>query len=179
MNTQEAVNALKETFGHAILAEEVSLGEVTLEIRSEQLYDLLAFLKTPDGAGFSLLIDLTAVDYLHPEPKTKVVYWLRNPNNLCYLRLTCFVLREGSLPSVASLWSGASWYEREVYDFFGVKFHGHPDLKRILMPDGWLGHPLRRDYPLTEEPVEFKHNVKPKVPSQVIPYAKDDTARPH
>jgi len=71
------------------------------------------------------------------------------------------------------LWEGADWYERELYDLFGLYFDGHPDLKRILMPDDWKGHPLRRDYALTEEPVEFKHGVKPKVPSEVIPYVKN------
>lgn len=117
-------------------------------------------------------MDLTAVDYLQPIKRTKIVYWLHNPDNLERIRITVFAERDGELPSVVDLWAGADWYEREIYDLWGVHFKGHPDLKRILMPDDWVGHPLRKDYALTEEPVEFKNGIKPKVPSEIIPYVK-------
>ena len=86
--------------------------------------------------------------------------------------MTVSLARGEEIQTVTDLWAGADWYERELYDLFGIHFHGHPDLTRILMPDDWHGHPLRKDYALTEEPVEFKHGVKPKLPSQIIPNVK-------
>lgn len=144
------------------------LGEVTVEVCKENLIEVLSFLKQTPEPGYEVLMDLTGVDYLGPVKRTKVVYLLHNPSDFGRLRVIVFVEREEKLPSVTSLWEGANWYERELFDLFGVGFEGHPDLKRILMPDDWHGHPLRRDYPLTEEPVEFKHGVKPKIPSEII-----------
>lgn len=177
MNIQEALQALKEKFSDAILNEVDFRGEITVEVKKDQIKEILAFLRQRESPGFELLIDLTAVDYLLPTAQTKVVYWLRNPSNLQNLRITLFALRDEPVPSIVDLWKGANWYEREVYDLFGVNFKGHPDLTRILMPNDWQGHPLRRDYPLTEEPVEFKHGVKPKIPSQVIPNVNKNSAK--
>lgn len=169
----ETIQNLREHLPNGIVDEIHDFGETTLEVAKENLKNVLAFLKT--GGGYEVLMDLTGVDYLVPTKRTKVVYWLHNPQNYYRLRIIIFVERGEKLPSVTDLWEGANWYERELYDLFGVDFEGHPDLKRILMPDDWVGHPLRRDYALTEEPVEFKHGVKPKVPSQIIPYVKSHT----
>ena len=144
------------------------LGETTFEVSQENLVKVLKLLKEQEG--FEVLMDLTGVDYLHPTKRTKVVYLLHNPVNYQRVRIVVYVEREGKLPSVVSLWEGADWYERELWDLFGVHFTVHPALTRILMPDDWKGHPLRRDYALTEEPVEFKYGVKPKIPSQIIPH---------
>lgn len=173
MKRVEAVQNLKSALGHAIVEEIEFFGETTLETRKEQLIDVLSFLKQAPEPGFEVLMDLTGVDYLEPVKRTKVVYWLHNPTNFERIRITVFAGRYETLPSVTHLWEGANWYERELFDLFGVTFEGHPDLKRILMPDDWKGHPLRRDYALTEESVEFKHGVKPKVPSEIIPNVKD------
>jgi NADH-quinone oxidoreductase subunit C len=162
MKTIEALNELKEKRGDVIQVIEF-LGETTVEVKKGDQIPILTFLKK---GGFEVLMDLTAVDYL--STKTKIVYWLHNPANYERIRIILFIEREEKVPSVTTLWEGADWYERELYDMFGVHFEGHPDLKRILMPDDWEGHPLLRDYPLTEEPVEFKHGVMPKVPSQII-----------
>lgn len=168
MKTAEAVQKLYAEMGHAIVYETDFLGEITLEVRKENLIKVLSFLKQTPEPGYEVLMDLTGVDYLHPVKRTKVVYWLHNPTTYERLRITVFAERDETLPSVTDLWDGANWYERELYDLFGVRFEGHPDLTRILMPDEWEGHPLRRDYALTEEAVEFKHGVKPKVPSEII-----------
>jgi|GEM_PF-1511878 len=141
-------------------------GDTTLHCSKEQIKILLHALKSE--YDFAVLMDLTAVDYLDP-PRTKIVYSLHHPKNFSRLRVTCNINRFGSIPTVTDLWAGAHCYEREVFDLFGITFDGHPKLTRILMPDDWIGHPLCRDYALTEESVEFKHGVKPKIPSEIIP----------
>lgn len=174
MKAEEAVEHLKSLKHEAVVLEQQFLGEISLEIRKEFLKDVLALLKNAPKPGYEVLMDLTGVDYLEPIKRTKVVYWLHNPTNYARLRLFVYVERGEKLPSVTDLWEGADWYERELYDLFGVEFQGHPHLKRILMPDDWKGHPLRRDYALTEESVQFKHGVKPKVPSKIIPKQKEN-----
>lgn len=169
MNTLEAIEQLKEKFGTGILEEIDFFDQKTLEVTKEKLKEILTQLKQ---SGFQVLTDLTGVDYLFPDMHTQVIYWLQNPTNYQRIRIMTPVKREEELPSVIDLWEGANWYERELFDLFGVWFYDHPDLTRILMPDDWIGHPLRRDYPLTEEPIQFKHGVKPKVPSEIIPYVK-------
>jgi len=173
MKTMNAVQQLRKTHEDVIFEEINFLGETTLRVQKNKLKEVLAFFKQAPEPGYEVLMDLTGVDYLEPVKQTKVVYWLHNPTNFERVRIVVFAEREEALPSVIDLWEGAAWYERELYDLFGVRFEGHDHLKRILMPDDWKGHPLRRDYALTEESVEFKHNVKPKVPSEIIPYVKN------
>lgn len=168
MTTAEAVQHLKERFSDAIAKEINFMGETTLEVKKEKVKEILAFLKNTPKPGYEVLMDYTGVDYIEPIKQTKVVYWLHNPTTYERIRLTVFAGRDDILPSIVDLWEGANWYERELFDLFGVRFEGHPDLKRILMPDDWKGHPLRKDYALTEEKVEFKHWAKPKIPSEII-----------
>lgn len=170
MTIATGVTELKAKLPNAIEEAFEFHGETTLIVGKESLLDALGLLK---NEGYRVLIDLTGVDYLHPEKRTKVVYWLHNPDTLERIRVETYVKRQERLTSVISLWRGADWYERELYDLFGVEFEGRPAPERILMPDDWNGHPLRRDYALTEEPVQFKHGVKPKVPSEIIPYVKE------
>lgn len=172
MKTNEAVSALESNFPESILKKTVFCDQTTVDVNKNDLIKILEFLK---AAGFDVLMDLTGVDYVCPEKKTDVVYFLYHSSNHERMRLRLSVGRGEEIPSVTMIWPGASWYERELFDLFGVGFKGHPDLKRILMPDDWVGHPLRKDYALTEEPVEFKHGVTPKVPSEIIPHVKPKT----
>lgn len=174
MSIQEIVQQLRVAVPQVAINEVICHDQTTIILEKEGLVATLTFLKQ---AGFEVLMDLTGVDYLTPTKRTKVVYWLHNPSNYDRIRVALFAARNEAIPSVTSLWEGANWYERELFDLFGVRFEGHPDLSRILMPDDWVGHPLRKDYALTEEPVEFKHGVKPKVPSQIIPAGSFSTCQ--
>ena len=119
------------------------------------------------GAGFSVLIDALPVDYLPREPRFEMVYLLLNPGGAgtAAARLRLKVRVGGAdprLPTVSEVWPAANWAEREAFDLFGILFDGHPDLRRILMPEDWEGYPLRKDYP-----VQIKEPVKTYEPLQV------------
>lgn len=167
METIKAVQMLREKLKDALIEEIYFLGETTLQVRKEHLHEVLSFWKDTIQPGYEVLMDLTGIDYLNPA-RTEIMYWLHNPTTLARVRIVTLVKRDEALPSVVKLWAGADWYERELFDLFGIKIEGHPDLTRILMPDDWNGHPLRKDYALTEESVQFKHGVTPKVPSEII-----------
>lgn len=169
MDDIKACEQVKEKFGSAILEEKCCCNQRSLKVTQSSLKEILAFLK---NAGYAMLIDLTAVDYLDPEPRTEVIYYLYNVSTYDRFNIILPAQRLSTIPSVVDLWKGAGWYEREIYDLYGLKFEGHPDLKRILMPDDWKGHPLLKDYALTEEAVQFKHGVFPKIPSEIIPHFK-------
>ncbi len=124
---------------------------LTIHIRGEQVLDVLRTLKTDPRFAFNFLADLTAVDYLKAGAHARfaVVYHLLNQHEVQRIVVYAWVDEEyPALPSVYSLWKTANWQEREVYDQFGIEFQGHPDLRRILNPDYFQYHPLRKDYPL-------------------------------
>ena len=152
--------------GQAAVSE--SMGEVTLTIPREHVLEALRVLHaSPDGPP--VLTDLTALDWYPKEPRFEVIYLLTWYESRSRLRVKARVT--GVDPAIASVtpwWAAANWLEREVYDMFGIRFEGHPELTRILMPDDWEGHPLRKDFPLTEEPVQFIDHT-PRLPSQIIP----------
>lgn len=118
---------------------------------------LLAVAEAAKEAGFEMCIDLTAVDYLHREPRFEVVVNLLSQKHKRRLRIRCGVLAtKPVVPSLTDIYPGANFYEREVYDLMGISFTGHPDMTRILMPDDWEGHPLRKDFAVGAVPVQFK-----------------------
>lgn len=111
-----------------------------------------------DAQGYDFLMDLTAIDWsAEQSPRFTVVWHLYSSTKHCYVRLAaaCPNDAEPTMPTTVSLWPGADWHERETYDMFGIKFDGHPDLRRILMWDGYPYHPLRKEFPLAGLPAEF------------------------
>lgn len=123
--------------------------ELTLIIPAARIRDGCEFLKTDPELNFNYLSDVTAVDRYPAEPRFEVVYHFYSVPNRTRLRLKVLVGgAEPGVDSLSSLWPVANWFEREVYDLFGIRFRAHPDLRRILLPEDWVGHPLRKDYPV-------------------------------
>ncbi len=131
----------------AVLAEKRDLGELTLEIAPEKLVAVCAHLKAV--CGFERLSGITAVDRYPAEPRFEIVYHLHSVSRNERVRLKCRLPGEDAeIDSATAVWRSANWYEREVFDLFGVRFRNHPDLRRIMLPEDWEGHPLRKDYPV-------------------------------
>jgi NADH-quinone oxidoreductase subunit C len=142
-----AVIKLRERFAADIVDVREFRGEVTVTVTKENIVEICKYLK--EFVGFNLLTDLTAVDYLGRSPRFNVVYQLYSVSAKDRLRVKAQVEEsDTTISSVVGVWSTANWLEREAYDLFGITFTGHPDLRRILMTDDWVGHPLRKDYPL-------------------------------
>ncbi len=122
--------------------------QVTLVVRQVSLLEVLKILK--DDFGYKYLIDVTAVDRYEDDPRFEVVYHLWCHERNCLLRVKTWASQgePPTIPSVVGLWNTANWHERECFDMFGIVFEGHPDLRRILLWEGFDGHPLRKDYPV-------------------------------
>ncbi len=154
MPIEETVNALRAACGDvrasAVFLLEEFRGATRVVVPAEKLYEVLKMLK--EQHGFDLLVDITCVDYLsYPGAKDRfgLVYLLAGTVSNQRLTVRAFVNEpEPSIRSVVELWEGANWLEREVWDMFGIHFEGHPDLRRILMPEEFTAFPLRKDYPL-------------------------------
>ena len=146
---QNAIATAVEAFdADAITAGKLDRGELTLEIAPAKIASICGFLKYDQK--FVRLSSVTAVDRYPLEPRFEVVYHLHSIEQKQRVRLKCRLESdEPAIESVTSVWRGANWYEREVFDLFGINFLNHPDLRRIMMPDDWEGHPLRKDYPVT------------------------------
>lgn len=143
----DATTELKERFPQ--VTERASLDHPAFNVPSADLFAVLKFLR--DERGFDLLVDVTAIDWAEGvSPRFTVVYHLLSTTRTSYLRIAsdCVNDAEPIVPSVESLWPAANWHEREAYDMFGIKFQGHPDLRRILMWDGYPYYPLRKEFPL-------------------------------
>lgn len=145
------VTRFKERFGNEILSLEEFRGQVTLCVKSARALEMLKSLRDDAECPFDVLTDLTAVDYLrldHVE-RFAVVYQLYSLLRNERLRVKAYVGEARcEIESVHALWGDANWLEREVWDMYGIRFLNHPDLRRILTPDDYTGHPLRKDYPL-------------------------------
>jgi NADH-quinone oxidoreductase subunit C len=168
---------IREKFPQAIVETVEFHGEQTIVLHPEHLVAVCAYLQK--NLQYDFLSDITAVDWLERVPRFEVVYHVQSLPNRSQLRLKVRVGQpreeHPSVPTVTGIWPAANWYEREVYDLFGINFTGHPDMRRILMPLEWTTYPLRKDYPLSgfdlPEPHwggQVPYNVDPGVGSQTL-----------
>lgn len=151
----EFANQLREKFGELLSAPVEFRGEATLTVSDPgRIVEVCQFAK--GTLGFDMLLDLSSIDNYGEDPRWTVVYELYGTGHHAHLRLKTSVGEESSeVPTVCGVWRTADWHEREVYDMMGIRFAGHPDLRRILMWDGYPYFPLRKDFPLAGKPTEL------------------------
>ena len=146
LGAHPAVAALLGWDEKALLDAQVHVGEISLTVAAEKIVAATEALR---AAGYNYFEDMTAVDWLPSTPRYQLTYHFVSHAYKERIRLRAFV--DGDAPAIASItpaWPSANYFEREVFDLFGIRFDGHPNLRRILMPDDWQGHPLRKDYPV-------------------------------
>jgi NADH-quinone oxidoreductase subunit C len=169
---QDTLAALQNKFGTAVKRVVEFRGETTVVVERAALVDMLRFLKDTPELNFRFFANLTAYDDWPIEPRFNVVYQLRELTRPTNLRLKVMLHGDDAvLPTATGVYPATNWQERELFDMFGIEFEGHPDLRRILMPADWEGHPLRKDYPLGYEEVQFTFNLDEVDDKK--PYAKD------
>lgn len=157
MTEEATLQSIRERFPAAEISE--FRGQHRVRIDAPAVHDLLEFLK--EEIGLTLLVDITCVDYLYysgAKDRFGLVYLLANPETGERITVRTFVNDpDPVVPTATDLWEGANWLEREVWDMFGIRFAGHPDLRRILLPETFQAHPLRKDYPL--QGLGERHNL--------------------
>lgn len=137
----------RNQLGEAILDHRLAYGELTIVAAHEAIVDVITFLH--DHEGFISIVDIAGVDYPERDERFEVVYHLLSPRQNLRVRVKVSTDEDQPVPSVTGIFPGADWYEREAYDFYGMLFSGHPDLRRILTDYGFDGYPLRKDFPTT------------------------------
>ncbi|HMJ65079.1 MAG TPA: NADH-quinone oxidoreductase subunit C [Candidatus Binatia bacterium] len=183
MSSLDQANKLRAQFGE-ILSESIEFrGEITLKLSdANRIAEVCEFAKK--SLGFDYLVDISSVDNYGDDPRFTIVYELYSYGHRTHLRLKTDVGEERSeLPTVTGVWKTADWHEREIYDMMGVRFGGHPDLRRILMWEGYPHFPLRKDFPLAGKPTEMPDIAFSRPapleggPFVTVPGGKDTLAR--
>jgi NADH-quinone oxidoreductase subunit C len=154
MTGQDVLNSLNKSIGEKIQSETEFRNETTYTIAASDLREVAKFCR--DELSFDYLVDITSIDNFGEEPRFEIVYELYSMRNGIHLRLKLRVSEDvGAVDTVSDIWPTANWHEREIYDLMGIKFNGHPDLRRILMWEGYPFFPLRKDFPLEGLPSEM------------------------
>jgi NADH-quinone oxidoreductase subunit C len=156
-DVSDALDAGYPDFGDAVTKVVIDRGQITFHVRREYLVSMVRQLRDDPALRFELLSSLSGVDYLGTEERLHAVYHLTSMTYRRRIRLEVSCSAEDNhIPSITAIYPTADWQERETWDMFGIIFDGHPALTRIMMPDDWIGHPQRKDYPLGGIPVEYK-----------------------
>jgi NADH-quinone oxidoreductase subunit C len=154
MTSQELFDSLPKSFGERIQGKTEFRGETTCTIAARDLREIAKFCR--DELSFDYLLDITSIDNFGEEPRFEIIYGLYSMPTALNLRLKLRLSEDvGAVDTVSDIWPTANWHEREIYDMMGIKFNGHPDLRRILMWDGYPYFPLRKDFPLEGLPSEM------------------------
>jgi len=154
MTPQQIFDSLGQAFGDKLQHKSEFRDEITYAIGESDLRDIAQFCR--DDLSFDYLLDITSIDNFGEEPRFEIVYHLYSMPHASHLRLKLKVSEDvGALDTVSDIWPTANWHEREIYDMMGIKFNGHPDLRRILMWDGYPFFPLRKDFPLAGLPSDM------------------------
>jgi NADH-quinone oxidoreductase subunit C len=140
---------IQAALGDTVDSATVAFGELTLEVRASDIVQALRFLRDDTSCLFVNLTDICGVDYPSRDKRFEVVYHFLSPKQNMRIRVKLKADDETPVPSIVEVFAGAEWFEREIYDMYGVLFSGHPDLRRILTDYGFDGYPLRKDFPLT------------------------------
>lgn len=146
---QQLADHVQLKLPQAVLATQIAFGELTVEVQPAQIVTVIDLLRTDAACKFSTLVDITAVDLPERAERFDVVYHLLSMYTNQRIRLKIAVREDEMVPSITSVHPSANWFEREVFDMFGILFSGHPDLRRILTDYGFRGYPLRKDFPTT------------------------------
>jgi NADH-quinone oxidoreductase subunit C len=160
---RDTVEAVRAQFPAGLVEVKEAFGETTLIVTPAALESIMRYLRDTHGLAYNFLSDISAVDY-YPEmtrpERFGVSYHLYSMLYNRRLRVKTFVAEDDPLlPTMTTVWPAANWLEREIYDMMGIVFEGHPNMKRVLMPDDWNGHPHRKDYPLGYETIMFSFNA--------------------
>jgi NADH-quinone oxidoreductase subunit C len=153
MKAEEIVQALSQKFGTAITGTHTQCGEHTVSVELSSLHALLKHCR--DELSFDYLVDVSSLDHMGQDPRFEMVYELYGYSHGRHLRIKSLLGDDAVAPTAIDLWATADWHEREVYDMMGITFTGHPDLRRILMWDGYPFFPLRKDFPLEGKPSDM------------------------
>ena len=146
---KEQLTYIEGGLENEVLAGKIAFGELTLTVRAENIIRVLMYLKEDGDCLYEQLVDVSAADYPEREKRFEVVYHLLSYTHNHRIRIKVEATEETLVPSATGVFSSANWFEREVWDMYGVMFSGHPDMRRILTDYGFEGHPLRKDFPLT------------------------------
>jgi NADH-quinone oxidoreductase subunit C len=153
MSAAHDVTKLQESFGAKILKTVEFRGEQTVYVELSSLHELLK--KCQSDLGYEMILDISSIDHFGEDPRYEIVYEIASLDDRRHLRVKAAVSEEQAVPSITDVWVGADWHEREVWDMMGISFEGHPNLKRILMWEGYPFHPLRKDFPLAGRPSDM------------------------
>lgn len=153
MSAAQDLESLSARFGSEVVGTKEFRGESTISVKLGVLHDVLAAAKRE--LGYAMVIDISSLDHFGEHPRFEMVYELATLDDSKHLRVKAKVAEDEEVPTATDIWLGADWHEREVYDMMGIRFSGHPNLKRILMWEGYPFHPLRKDFPLAGRPSEM------------------------